>query len=161
MSFICQPVVLSVHKWVCLRWLRICVEVVFKPTWLCVYIYTMKFVSNIVTDLINSLPGNGSVHAHSNRTWGLYSPFLGNGWDSVMQHGDVINNTDCFPWGLCRVLMREVNSEARSSSEYKDENGACPWIVKICWVQIRNTKWVKTWRLHRTINFIHISVKHN
>jgi hypothetical protein len=43
-----------------------------------------------------------------------------------MQRGDVISNTGCFPWGLCRVLLREVNSEAKSSWEYKEENGACP-----------------------------------
>jgi hypothetical protein len=33
--------------------------------------------------------------------------------DRAMQRGDVINNTDCvFRGGLCRVLIREVKSEA-------------------------------------------------
>jgi hypothetical protein len=60
----------------------------------------------------------------------------------AMQRDDVINNADCVPWGLCRVLIGEVNSEARSSWEYKDENGACPWwIVKISWVQIRTEEY--------------------
>jgi hypothetical protein len=59
-----------------------------------------------------------------------------------MQRGDVINNTDCFPWGLYNVLIREVNSEARSTWEHKDENGARPkWIVKISWVQIRTEEY--------------------
>jgi hypothetical protein len=43
-----------------------------------------------------------------------------------MQRGDVIKNMDFFPWSLCKVLIREVNSEARSTWEYKDENGASP-----------------------------------
>jgi hypothetical protein len=41
----------------------------------------------------------------------------------------------CFPWGLCRALIREVNSEATSSWKYKDESEA--WVLKISWVQIR------------------------
>jgi hypothetical protein len=43
-----------------------------------------------------------------------------------MECGDVNNTGSVFHGGLCRVLIREVNSEAKISSEYKDENGAWP-----------------------------------
>jgi hypothetical protein len=41
--------------------------------------YLSKMHFNIVTDLINALPGNGSIHALNNRTTILCNPFLGNG----------------------------------------------------------------------------------
>jgi hypothetical protein len=52
----------------------------------------------------------------------LCNPFLGNSSVNTFPYietryksSDVINNRDgVFPWGLCRVLIREVNAEASS-----------------------------------------------
>jgi hypothetical protein len=42
----------------------------------------------------------------SNSRTVLCNPFLSN---------KTVNNSRCFPWSLCRVLIREVNSDASSS----------------------------------------------
>jgi hypothetical protein len=54
------------------------------------------------------------------RITGLFNPFLSNGWVNTFprigpcyESDDVINNR-CFPWGLCRVLIRDVNAKASS-----------------------------------------------
>jgi hypothetical protein len=58
----------------------------------------------------------------SGGTTGLYNPLLGKGLIDIFprigpcfESSDIINNRGgVFCWGLCRVLMREVNAEASS-----------------------------------------------
>jgi hypothetical protein len=84
-----------------------------------------------VTDLMKALPGNSSVntaqHAtidepvlsmllapSTGRTMGLCNLFLSNGSVNTLPRKRWRHQQQrrCFPWGLCMVLIREVNAVA-------------------------------------------------
>jgi hypothetical protein len=84
---------------------------------------------NNVTDLINALPGNSSLNTvqlatideavfsmssalNSGGITGLCNPFLSNNWVNTLPCKRWYHEQYrlCFPWGLCRVPIREVNA---------------------------------------------------
>jgi hypothetical protein len=52
--------------------------------------------------------------------------------DPAMQRGDVVNNRGCFPWGLCRVFVREVNSESRRVQQMRVQGGEWSMFLVNC-----------------------------
>jgi hypothetical protein len=100
---------------------------------------TISFQFYIVTDMINTLPGNSSVntiqHAtideamftmlsalSSSGTMGLCNPLLRKRfskhisayWTVLWECWHHQQQRWCFPWGLYRMFIREANAEASS-----------------------------------------------